>query len=350
MNTLQDRVRQELAQIIIPKLQRDLISAGMVEKIEAEDGRVKVFLNFKPAYASKSQLQGWINQRVSALEGIREVAIEFVQGSAPAAQSRAPHAKTRIELEGIDEVVTIFSTKGGVGKSTVSVNLAAALAQQGAHVGLFDADIHGPDIPNLLGLQEPPLFEEGRIQPISKYNLSIMSIGSIVGPEEALIWRGPMITKAIDELLGGVTWGKLDFLIIDLPPGTGDAQLGLAQDVRLTGSIAVTTPQELALADLRRGLRAFRELRVPIWGLIENMAYFTCPHCNQRTEIFGAGGGVEEAKRQQIPLLGQIPLDLKLREASERGQPVVLHSPDSPAAKAFTQIAEMLLLKRAKAP
>jgi len=350
MSPLAERVRQALAEITVPKLKRDLIAAGMVERVDAEDGRVKVFLNFKPAYASKSELASWINQKVSALEGVRDLAIEFVQGANPATQPRVHPGKTHIELEGIDEVITIFSTKGGVGKSTVSVNLAAALAQQGARVGLFDADIHGPDIPNLLGLEGPPLFEEGRIQPIVKYDLTVMSIGSIVGSEEALIWRGPMITKAIDELLGGVAWGTLDFLVIDLPPGTGDAQLGLAQDVRLTGSIAVTTPQELALADLRRGIHAFRDLRVPIWGLVENMSYFICPHCGGRTEIFGAGGGVEEAKRQQIPLLGQIPLDLKLREASERGEPIVLHAPNSLAAAAFTQIAQRLLKMKGAKP
>lgn len=345
MSTLPERVHEALQGIIVPKLQRDLFAAGMVEKVEVQDGQVKVLLNLKPAYASKSELRNWITQKVRDLEGVREVSIDFVQSKNPTAQpqSQVRPGKMKIELEGVDEVVTIFSAKGGVGKSTVSANLAATLAQKGARVGLFDADVHGPDIPNLLGLDEPPRYEGGRIQPISKYGLVIMSIGLIVGPDDALIWRGPMITKAIDELLEGVAWGSLDYLLIDLPPGTGDAQLGLAQDVRLTGSIAITTPQELALADLRRGIRAFRDLKVPIWGLVENMSYFVCPHCGERSPIFGAGGGALEAKKQKIPLLGQIPLDLALSEASARGEPVVHRAPDSPASKAFTQIAEMLL-------
>lgn len=346
MSRLREQVRQALGEVIVPKLQRDLVSAGMVEQVETHDGQVKVLLNFKPAYASKSELRDWVSQKLGVLAGVDQVTVEFVRSSPrqrPPAGPQGRPSKLKIELEGVHEVLTVFSAKGGVGKSTVSVNLAEALARQGARVGLFDADIQGPNIPNLLGLKDPPLYENNQIIPIAKYDLLIMSLGLIVSADEAMIWRGPMITKAIDELLGGVAWGKLDYLLIDLPPGTGDAQLGLAQDVRLTGSIAVTTPQELALSDLRRGIKAFRELKIPIWGLVENMSYFTCPHCGQRAEIFGSEGGVAEAKRQGFPLLGQIPFDLALRQASDQGEPVVLQAPDSPAAQVFIRIAQAVI-------
>lgn len=349
MISLQDRVRSALQEIRLPKLDRNLFEAGLVENIDITDGKARILLHLKPAYASKSQLTQWVKEAVLKVEGISDVEIEYTQSSPPQKPQRVvpPEARTarRLELPQIKEIVAIFSGKGGVGKSTISVNLAAALAKAGARVGLFDGDVHGPNIPNLLGLTEKPMMARGKIQPIEKYNLKTISLGLLVEPDEALIWRGPMITKAINEMLGGVDWGDLDYMIIDLPPGTGDAQLGLAQDIEISGSIAITTPQEVSLADVRRGIATFKKLEIPIWGMIENMSYFVCSHCGKETDIFGTGGGEREAKRQGLPLLGKIPLDPSLRECGDRGIPAVLENPSSPAVKEIVRIAEGLLAR-----
>ena len=351
MSSLERRALDALREILLPRIEKSLVDVGMVERIVVREGRAHVLLHLKPAYISKSQLKQLVEERLRRIEGITEVQIEFI--SQPAARGAPPQQQEmatarRLELPGVRERVAIFSGKGGVGKSTVSVNLAVALAQAGARVGLFDGDVHGPNVPHLLGIEdERPMLTEGKkIAPIERYGLKTISIGLLVEPEEALIWRGPMITKAIDELLGGADWGELDFLIIDLPPGTGDAQLGLAQDVELTGSIAVTTPQDVSLADVRRGIAAFKRLEVPLWGIVENMSFFLCPHCGQATEIFGGGGGGREAERQGVPLLGKIPLDPAVRQGGDRGVPIVLESPDVPAAREFRKIAAFLLERR----
>ncbi len=353
MSSLEGRIQKALENIILPKLGKNLIDAGMLERIEIVDGRARILLHFKPAYASKSQLRQWVNEQVSRIESVSGVEITFTQDvgsrhSAGPQRTIRPEARTarRIELPSVKETVAIFSGKGGVGKSTVSVNLAVALAQAGARVGLFDGDVHGPNIPNLLGIDERPMVARGKIQPIEKYGLKTISLGLLVEAEEALIWRGPMISKAINELLSGVEWGDLDYILIDLPPGTGDAQLGLAQDLELSGSIAVTTPQEVSLADVRRGITTFKRLEVPLWGIVENMSYFLCPHCGKPTEIFGSGGGEREAQRRGVPLLGKIPIDPAIREGGDRGIPIVTSAPDSVAAQEFRRIAQYLLQKQ----
>lgn len=335
--TLSERAREALRQIEIPRAHRSL--NDLVEDLSLDGETARVRLKLLPAYVSKSQLKSWAEQALKTIPEIKTVHIEFVQRPQP----RVPHPTQKVHLPQIAHIVAIFSGKGGVGKSTVSVNLAVALAQQGARVGLFDADVHGPNIPTLLGLREPPTVQAGKLVPIFKHGVHAISIGLLVGGGDPLIWRGPMISKAINELLESTAWPELEYLIVDMPPGTGDAQLGLAQDVELTGAIAVTTPQEVALSDVRRGIGAFQRLNVPIIGLIENMAYYLCPKCGHKEYIFGQGGGAAEAQQQHIPLLGQIPLDPKLREGGDAGVPIVLADPSSPAAQEFAKIADALI-------
>lgn len=317
----------------------------MLETLMVHEGKVNLLLHLKPAYASKSQVEQWVRDEVIKVDGITAVEIEFTKiEPSQKPPTIAPEQRTarRVELPNVKEIIAIFSGKGGVGKSTVSVNLAAALADIGARVALFDGDVHGPNIPQLLGITEKPMMSDGKIVAIEKFGMKTISLGLLVEDDEALIWRGPMITKAINELLSTVEWGDLDFMIIDLPPGTGDAQLGLAQDIELSGSIAVTTPQEVSLADVRRGISTFRKLEVPISGMIENMSYFLCPHCGDQTDIFGTGGGEKEAERQSIPLLGKIPIDSSIRECGDNGTPFVISNPDAPAALEFRKIAESM--------
>lgn len=339
--TLDERARAALHTIEIPRAHRPL--SDLVEDLSIDGEAVHVRLRLLPAYASKSQLKAWVEQAFQGISEIKTVHVEFAQAPRQAPGPRLLHPTQKLHFPQIAHIVAIFSGKGGVGKSTVSVNLAVALAQSGAHVGLFDADVHGPNIPTLLGLQEPPTVKAGKLMPIFKYGVHAISIGLLVGGGEPLIWRGPMISKAIRELLESTAWPELEYLIIDLPPGTGDAQLGLAQDVELSGAIAVTTPQEVALSDVRRGIGAFQKLNVSIVGLIENMAYYICPQCGHKDYIFGQGGGASEAHRRQIPLLGQIPLDPKLRENGDAGVPIVVAAPSSPTAQEFTKIAQALM-------
>ncbi|HKQ62642.1 MAG TPA: Mrp/NBP35 family ATP-binding protein, partial [Candidatus Polarisedimenticolaceae bacterium] len=245
-------------------------------------------------------------------------------------------------LPGVRHVVAVASGKGGVGKSTVAVNLAVALARRGLRVGLLDADIYGPSVPLLVGLQgERPEFdpETRRLLPFECHGLRCMSLGWLVDPDSAVIWRGPMVMKAIDQLLRDVDWGELDVLVVDLPPGTGDAQLTLSQKVRLAGAVIVTTPQDVALADAIKGVAMFRKVGVPVLGLIENMSYFLCPHCGERTEIFSHGGGRRQAERLDVPFLGEIPLDPAICRGSDAGLPVAAGREDSPQAAAFLRTA-----------
>jgi ATP-binding protein involved in chromosome partitioning len=242
-------------------------------------------------------------------------------------------------LPGVKYIIAVSSGKGGVGKSTVSTNLAVALAQSGAKVGLMDADIYGPNIPMMMGVTEPPGKEGEKILPAQAHGVKVISMGFFVPEETAVVWRGPMVHTAITQFFRDVLWGELDYLLIDLPPGTGDAQLSLSQLVPMTGAIAVTTPQEVALHDVRKGLRMFQKVNVPLLGIIENMSFFVCGHCGERTEIFSFAGGERAAKKFEIPFLGRIPLDPAIREGGDAGTPIVVGNPESPQAKAFCEIA-----------
>jgi ATP-binding protein involved in chromosome partitioning len=246
-------------------------------------------------------------------------------------------------LADVRHIIAVASGKGGVGKSTTAVNLAVALARTGLSVGLLDADIYGPSLPTMLGTAARPQVRGDRIQPIEVWGLRAMSIGFMVDQETAMIWRGPMVMGALEQMLGQVDWGHLDLLVIDMPPGTGDAQLTLSQRLRLTGAVIVSTPQDVALLDARRGVRMFEQTGVPVLGLIENMSFFCCPACGARADIFGSGGARAEAARLGVTFLGKIPLLLEVRQSADAGTPIVAAAPDSPAAQAFTAIAKAIL-------
>jgi ATP-binding protein involved in chromosome partitioning len=261
------------------------------------------------------------------------------QGGAPQQEDAA--AKPNI-IPGVKYVIAISSGKGGVGKSTVAVNLAVALSVNGAKVGLLDADIYGPNIPIMMGVEKAPEQQEGKITPAESHGVKLISMGFFVPEDTAVVWRGPMVHTAIQQLFRDVLWGELDYLLIDLPPGTGDAQLTLTQLVSLAGAVTVTTPQEVALHDVRKGMMMFQKVNVPLLGIIENMSFYVCGHCGERTEIFSHGGGERAAEKLGIPFLGRIPIDPAIRVGGDTGNPIVIAAPDSPQAKAFREIATKL--------
>ncbi len=265
------------------------------------------------------------------------------QPAAPGGQPKRPaHPADNVPtgIPGVDAVIAVASGKGGVGKSTTAVNLALALRDLGLKVGMLDADIYGPSLPKLLAIKEKPQTVGGnRLKPISRYGLTVMSIGFLIEEETPMIWRGPMVMSAITQMLREVEWGKLDIMVVDMPPGTGDAQLTMAQQVPLKGAVIVSTPQDLALIDARRGIAMFKRVNVPVLGLVENMSYFLCPHCGERSDIFGHGGARKEAERLGVPFLGEVPLHMTIREKSDSGLPVVATEPDGEHARIFRGIA-----------
>jgi ATP-binding protein involved in chromosome partitioning len=287
---------------------------------------------------------------VRALPGVASVLIALTAERAGAQRPgespvRPPQAggaaRTVPGVPGIEAVIAVASGKGGVGKSTTAVNLALGLRDLGLKVGVLDADIYGPSMPRLLAIKGKPETKGGRtLRPIESYGMKVMSIGFLVEEETPMIWRGPMVMSAITQMLHEVDWGKLDVLVVDMPPGTGDAQLTLAQQVPLAGAVIVSTPQDLALIDARRGIAMFRRVDVPVLGLVENMSYFLCPHCGKRTEIFSHGGAKKEAERLGVPFLGEVPLVAEIRETSDAGLPVVATKPDSPHAAIYREIAK----------
>ena len=265
-------------------------------------------------------------------------------GSARAHAHAHPADKVQPGIPGVDAVIAVASGKGGVGKSTTAVNLALGLRDLGLKVGMLDADIYGPSLPKLLAIKEKPQTIGGtRLKPIDRYGLSVMSIGFLIDEETPMIWRGPMVMSAITQMLREVEWGKLDVMVVDMPPGTGDAQLTMAQQVPLKGAVIVSTPQDLALIDARRGVAMFKRVNVPVLGIVENMSYFLCPSCGSRSDIFGYGGARKEAERQGVPFLGEVPLHMTIREKSDSGLPVVATEPDGPHAKIYREIAAKVL-------
>jgi ATP-binding protein involved in chromosome partitioning len=339
-STTPDQVLAALGQVLEPEVNRDIVSLGMVKDVEARDGTVRFTIRLREA---GSPLQVPIERRarraVMALPGVRAVEIAFEAG--PRSQLRDT---SRLNLDA-KAVVAVASGKGGVGKSTVAVNLAVALAQMGRRVGLLDGDIHGPNVPLMMGIRDEQPFAFGdRIFPPDAHGVRVMSMGFLVPPEAPVIWRGPMMHQALRQLLRDVMWGTLDALIVDLPPGTGDVQLTLTQSLPLAGVVMVTTPQDVALADVLKGGEMFRQLDVPVLGLIENMSYYICPHCGKPEAIFGEGGGERLSQRLGTTLLARVPLDPAVRSGGDSGYPVVLDA-GSPAGQALRQAAQMIVEK-----
>lgn len=333
---IQDEVVKALKGVMDPDLGRDIVSLNMVRDIRIEENRVSFKLVLTtPACPMKARMEADARQAVSSVPGVKEVAIET--------SSEVPSAKKLPEKESIPEVkntIAVASGKGGVGKSTVAVNLAASLARSGAKVGLLDLDIYGPSIPTMMGVNEPiQMTQGGRMIPIVNYDIKMISVGFVLEEDAPLIWRGPLVMQIVKQFLKDVEWGELDYLVIDLPPGTGDAQLTLAQTIPLTGAIVVTTPQDISLIDARRAITMFEKIAVPVLGIIENMSYFLCPHCGKKTEIFSSGGGEKTSQKYDIPLIGNIPIDTEIRAGGDAGKPIVISNPESPQSVEFGTIA-----------
>lgn len=332
----EQQVLHALSQVQEPELHRDLVSLNMIKDIKICGDAVSFTIVLTtPACPLRSRIEAEARAAVERL-GAQPVNIKF--------DARVP-SDQRISRQiniPVKSTIAIASGKGGVGKTTVAVNLAIALAQSGAHVGLMDADIYGPNIPIMVGINQPPRTIGERIIPLEAYGIKLMSMGFLVPPDQAVIWRGPMLHNAIRQFLTDVEWGELDYLVIDLPPGTGDVQLSLAQSVPLTGGVVVATPQPVALADVVKGITMFRRLDVPVLGVVENMSYFICPHCHQRTEIFAHGGAEQLAQELAVPFLGAIPLDVAIRVGGDNGQPVTAIAPDSPYALPFKTLAQKI--------
>jgi len=330
-------IRKALSTVEEPELHKDIVSLNMVKNIAVDSGRVSLTIELTtPACPLKDELKNRVVSAVESLEGVRDVNVEF---TARVAQARPVQAKAA--LDGVKHIVAVYACKGGVGKSTVSTNLAAALAQSGAKVGLLDADIHGPNIPLMMGASgRAEVSGDNKITPITAHGVKTMSLAYVMDTDSPKIWRGPMIHGAVQQLLRDTAWGDLDYLIIDLPPGTGDAQLTIIQSVPLSGVVIVTTPQAVALLDGTKGIGMFQKLNVPLLGLIENMSGFECPHCRTVTDIFLKGGGEEEAKRLHIPFLGAVPIDPQIVAGGDAGRPIVVSRPAAAAAQLFVKMAE----------
>src|SRR5512133_3191209 len=324
-----------LKKVLDPELRRDLVSLGMVKDlaVEGESVRLKIELT-TPACPLKDVIGKDVR---TALEGAGFKRVELSWG----AQVRAAPGVAQAQLTpGVKNIILVGAGKGGVGKSTIAVNVAVGLARLGAKVGILDADIYGPSIPILTGLDGRPTSRDGqRLETLQAYGVKVMSIGFLIDPDQALIWRGPMVTGALIQLLRDVNWGELDYLILDLPPGTGDIPLTLAQNVRAAGVVLVSTPQDVALADVIRAKLMFDKVSIPVLGIVENMSSFVCPHCRKETAIFDHGGARIAAERMGIRFLGEVPLDLSVREAGDKGVPIVAGAPESPQAEAFLTVA-----------
>lgn len=344
MPLAQAEIENALRTLVDPNLDRDFVSTKSIKKIEIEDSRVrvKVALGY-PAASFHAELKRLIEQKLRSETGAAEVSVEVVT-------EIVSHAvqKNLKPMPGVKNIIAVASGKGGVGKSTVAVNLALALAAEGARVGILDADIYGPSQPLMLGISGRPQTEGGnKLIPMVAYGVQSMSIGYLVDDDAPMIWRGPMVTGALQQLLKDTKWDNLDYLIVDLPPGTGDTQLTLAQQIPVSGAIIVTTPQDIALLDAQRGLKMFEKVGVPVLGIVENMSIHICSKCGHAEPIFGEGGGEKMARKYGIELLGSLPLDISIRKNADGGHPTVVAEPDSKPAQIYKEVARKMAARLA---
>jgi len=349
-----DQIKERLKSVKYPGFSRDIVSFGIVKDIELDPKRTQVRLLIVTENEDViRQIVTGVEEVVSGIEGLPPVDIvverpQASEGRAPAGEAAREVGRGPRRVSGVGRLVAVASGKGGVGKSTVAANLAAALAAHGRRTGLLDADIYGPSMPTMFGIGEGDRVQsdaQGKLLPLERFGVKLVSMGFFVGEGAPLIWRGPMLTKALTQFLYDVDWGVLDYLIVDLPPGTGDVQMTLTMQTALDGGVIVTTPQEVALADVERGVRMFQQAGAPIVGLIENMSYHVCSGCKEKHYLFGQGGGKRMAAKYEIPFLGEIPLVRSVREAGDEGTPIVVRDPQSEAARAFAAIAERLTLE-----
>jgi len=330
----EEKVLDVLKRVQDPDLRKDIVSLGFIRNLKVDGGKVAFDLNLTtPACPVKDQMRDEAVALVKGLAGVQNVDVKMT------AEVRSTPQMDRTALKGVKNIIAVGSGKGGVGKSTIAVNIAASLAAEGTAVGLLDGDIYGPTMPIMLGIDQPPKSINNRMIPQESAGLRFMSMGLLVKSDQPLIWRGPMAHRALQQCLFDVEWGNLDYLVVDLPPGTGDIHLTLAQQVPLTGAVIVSTPQDVGLRISMKTLRMFQQTRVPILGIVENMSYYICPHCNSRDHIFGEGGAKRAASELEIPFLGEVPLDLAIREQSDAGAPIVVSRPESESAKTLREIS-----------
>jgi len=335
----EENVLQALKAVKDPDLHRDIVTLNFVKNLRISGNNISFTLELTtPACPVRDQFKTDCERAIrSTIAGVGKVDVQMT--AAVAAHS---NEQKDLILPGVKNTIAVASGKGGVGKSTVAVNLAVSLALDGANVGLVDADVYGPSIPLMFGINERPRLSENKLIPLERYGVRIMSIGFLVDPMQAVIWRGPMASGAVKQFMSDVNWGNLDYLIFDLPPGTGDIQLTLVQTIPLTGAVIVTTPQDVALADARKGLVMFNKVNVPVMGIVENMSYFVCSHCGQRENIFDSGGGSRTAKELGVPFLGEIPIDTRIRIGGDEGTPIVVMDETSQQAQTIRMIARNL--------
>lgn len=351
----EEQIRDALKAVTDPDKGADIVSLGMISGIISRTGNIGFSIEVEPERGSRLEpLRKAAEDAVAAIPGVLSVTAVLTAPTAPPGGAAGEQAAAGPEpgqrqaakpklLADIGAVVAVASGKGGVGKSTTAVNLALAFSQAGLRTAILDADIYGPSLPLMLGITEKPDSPDGKtLLPIEKFGLKCMSIGFMVPADTPMIWRGPMVMGALEQMMGDVDWGPLDILIVDMPPGTGDAQLTMAQRVALAGAVIVSTPQDLALLDARKGLNMFRRVEVPVLGIVENMSYFQCPHCGERSDIFAHGGAQNAAAQMGVEFLGEVPLDMAIREGSDTGRPIVAADPDSPHAAAYRAIADKI--------
>ncbi len=348
----EEQILEALKGVKNPDTGEDVVSAGMVTGLQTRDGHVAFAIEVDPDRGAHLEpLRKEAEKTVHALDGVLSATVVLTAERAAAApppppQQQGPMAadvgKPKL-LPGVGAIVAVASGKGGVGKSTTAVNLALGLAASGRKVGLLDADIYGPSMPRMMGITGQPSSSDGAtLDPLENYGVKVMSMGFLVEEDTPMIWRGPMVQSALEQMMRDVNWGELDVLVVDMPPGTGDVQLTMAQRVPLSGAIIVSTPQDIALLDARKGLNMFRKVDVPVFGLIENMSYFLCPHCGERSEIFSHGGARQEADNLGMDFLGEVPLHMDIRTSSDGGHPIVVSEPDNEHAQAYCAIADKL--------